>query len=54
MWHWTVLFVMGQTRAVLGERNGHIQLRGTAELGFILHVENISDVLKIFNILRDF
>lgn len=29
IWHWSVLFVTGQVRAVLGEGNGRIQLRGT-------------------------
>lgn len=54
MWPWRVWVVTGQVGAVLGQVNGRTQLRGAAELGFILHLDNTSDVLKILNISRDF
>lgn len=44
----------GAGGSCVGQGDRPIQLRGTAELGFVLHLENISDVLKILNIWRDF
>lgn len=44
----------GAGESCVGEGHRPIQLRGTAELGFVLRLENISDVLKILNIWRDF